>query len=168
MSIDLMEENGLTLKSTRSRQYPSKTISDTDYADDILLLANTSTQAKSLLHSLDQAVGGIDLHVNADKTEYMCFNQKRDIFTLKNCSLKVVNKFTYLGSNVSSNENDINIWHAKATNRLLITWKSNLSDTIKWNFFQAAVVSIILYRCSTWTLTNCIEKKKVRNCTRMI
>ena len=35
---------------------------------------NTPTQAKSLLYSLEQAAGGIDLHVNADKTEYICFN----------------------------------------------------------------------------------------------
>ena len=46
----------------------------TDYADDITLLANTSIQAKSLLHSLEQAADGIGLHVNADKIEYICFN----------------------------------------------------------------------------------------------
>ena len=44
------------------------------YADDIKLLANTSAQAESLLHSLEQAAGGIDLHMNADKTKFMCFN----------------------------------------------------------------------------------------------
>ena len=48
---------------------------DTSYIDDISLLANTSTQVKSQLHSLEQAAGDICLHVNADKTEYMCFNQ---------------------------------------------------------------------------------------------
>ena len=53
---------------------PQKTITDTDVADDIALLTNTPTLAKSLLHSLEQAAGGIDLHVNTDKTEYMCFN----------------------------------------------------------------------------------------------
>ena len=50
------------------------TITDANNADDIVLLANTPTQAKSLLHSLEQATGGIGLHVNADKTVYMCFN----------------------------------------------------------------------------------------------
>ena len=37
--------------------------------------------------------------------------------------------------------------------------KSDLSDKIKRNFFQAAVVSILLYGCTTWTLTKRIEKK---------
>ena len=39
------------------------------------LLANTLAKAKSLLHSLEKEAGGIDLHVNADKMEYMLFNQ---------------------------------------------------------------------------------------------
>ena len=53
------------------------------------------------------AVGGIGLHGNTDKTEYMCFNQRGDISTLNGGSLKLVDKFTYLGSCVSSTENDI-------------------------------------------------------------
>ena len=51
--IVLMKENGLILKKVRSRRYPAQTITNTDYADDIALLANTPTQAESLLQSLD-------------------------------------------------------------------------------------------------------------------
>ena len=72
------------------------------------LLANTPAQAETMLHSLEQAAGGIGLHVNADKTEYMCFNQRGDISTLKGRPLKQVDKFTYLGRSVSSTEKDIN------------------------------------------------------------
>ena len=51
-----------------------------------------------------------------DKTEYMCFNQNqtRDISTLAGSSLKLVDKFTNLGSSVSSTKKDINTWLAKA------------------------------------------------------
>ena len=70
-------------------------------------LANRPTQAESQQHSLGQAAGEFGLHVNADITEYMCFNQKGDISTLKTCSLKFVDKFFYLGSSVASSENDI-------------------------------------------------------------
>ena len=52
--------------------------------------------------------------------------------------------------------------------RLSIIWKSDLSDKIKHNFFQAAVVSILLNDCTTWMLTKCIEKKLDRYCTRML
>ena len=71
---------------------------DSNNADDIVLLANTPKQVESLLHSLEQVAGGIGLHVNADKTEYMCFNQKGDISTLNGGSLKLVEKFTYFSS----------------------------------------------------------------------
>ena len=51
----------------RSKKYPAKTIIDADYADDIALLANAPAQAETLLHSLERAVAGIGLHVNAHK-----------------------------------------------------------------------------------------------------
>ena len=39
-----------------------------DYIDDLTLLANTSAQVESLLHSLEQAAKGISLYVNSDTT----------------------------------------------------------------------------------------------------
>ena len=71
--VEIDEDWCFTLKKARSRRYPTETIMDADYADDIVLLANTLTQAKSLLHSLEQATGGIGLHVNADKIKNMVF-----------------------------------------------------------------------------------------------
>ena len=90
------------MKKKRSRRYPAKTITDAGYADDIAILANTPNQAETLLHSLGRATAGIGLHVNAHKTEYMCYNQTGDISTLEGTSQKQVDKFTYLGSSVSS------------------------------------------------------------------
>ena len=46
--------------------------------------------------------------------------------------------------------------------------ESDLSDKIKRSFSRAAVVSILLYGCTTWILTNCTEKKLHSNCTRML
>ena len=47
-------------------------------------------------------------------------------------------------------------------------WKSDLTDKMKRSFFQAAVVSILLYGCTTWTLTKWLEKKLDGNYTRML
>ena len=63
---------------------------------------------------LEQAASSIGLHVDAHKTEYMCFNQTDDISTLYGNSLKLVDKFTYLGSSVSSTKKDINTRLMKA------------------------------------------------------
>ena len=108
------------------------------------MLANTPNQAETLLHSLGRAAAGIGLYVNAHKTEYMCYNQTGDISTLDGTPLKLVDKFTYLGSSVSSTEKDIDIRLTKA------------------------VSSILLYGCTTWTLTKRLEKKLDGNYTRML
>ena len=113
-SIDKIKEDGFERTKKRSRRYRAKTITDVDYADDIAILANTPNQGETLLHSLELATAGIGLHVNAHKTEYMCFNQAGDISTLDGRSLKLVDKFTYPGSSVSSTEKDIDKWLTKA------------------------------------------------------
>ena len=132
------KKKSFTLKKTRCRQYPTETMTSTDYTDNLALLANMSTQIKSLWHSLKWATGDIGLYENANKTEFMCFKQKGSIFTLSGKSLKLVNKFTYLGSNIPSTESYLNIHVGKAwstINRLLIIRKSDLSDKIKCDFF---------------------------------
>ena len=146
----------------QSRRYPAKTITDADYADDIGILANAPAQAETLLHSLERTTSGISLHINAHKTEYMCFNQTGDISTLNVISLKLVDKFTYL---------DIDMRLTKAWtayNRLSVIWKSDLNDKMKRSFFQTAILSILLYRYTTWTLTKRLEKKLDGNYTIML
>ena len=167
-STDKIWENGFELTKKRSRRYPAKTITD---ADDIAILANTPDQAETLLHSLERAAAGIGLYVNAHKMEYMCYNQTGDIATLDGTPLKLVDKFTYLGSSVASTEKDINTRLTKAwtaINRLSSIWKSDLTAKMKLSFFQAAVTSILLYGCTTWTLTKRPEKKLDGNYTRML
>ena len=63
---------------------------DAVYTEDLALLANLPTQAESRLYSLEQAKRAIDLYMNANV-------------------LELVDKFTYLGSNISSTESDANI-----------------------------------------------------------
>ena len=101
----------------------------------------------------------------------MFFNQRGDISTPNGSSLKLVDEFTYLGSSVLSTEIDINTCLAKAWTaivRLSVIWKSDLTDKIKRSSFQAAVVLILLYGCTTWTLTKRMEKKLDGNYTRML
>ena len=170
-SIDKIRENGFELTKKRSRRYPAKTITDADYADDIAILANTPDQAETLLHSLERAAAGIGLYGNAHKTEYMCYNQSGDISTLEGTPLKQVDKFTYLGSSVESTEKDIDTRLTKAwaaIKWLSIIWKSDLTDKMKRSFLQAAVISILIYGCTTWTLTKQLDKKLDGNYTRML
>ena len=128
-SIDIIKDNGLKLAKERRKRYSAQTIPDADYADDI-----------ALKHILERAAAGIGIYVNADKTEYLCFNQRAYISTVNGRSLKLVDKFTYLESSISSTEKDINTRLAKAwtaNGSLSVIWKSDLTDKIKRNFFPS-------------------------------
>ena len=101
----------------------------------------------------------------------MCFNQRGDSTTVNGSSLKLEDKFTYLRSSVLSTKRDINTRLVKAwaaNDQLSIIWNSILTDKMKQSFFQAAVVSILLYGCTTRTLTKHMEKKLDGNYTRML
>ena len=102
-----MKDNSFKLTKERSRRYPRHAIKDSDYTDDIALPANTPAQTETLLHSLERAAAGIGLTFNAEKTGYMYLNQRGDISTLNGGSLKLEDKFTYLGSSVSSTEDEL-------------------------------------------------------------
>ena len=52
--------------------------------------------------------------------------------------------------------------------RLSITWKSDLFDKIKRDFFQVVFLSVLHYGCTTWILAKSIEKRLDGNCTRML
>ena len=152
-----MKETVFKLAQERSRRYPAQTITDTDYADDIATQANSPTHAEFQLHSLENG-----LHVNAINTGYLYFNQRSNISTLKGGSLKLLDKFTYLRSSVSSTEKNINTRLAMAwatIHRQPVLWKSDLSDKIKRSFIHATLVSDLLYGCTIWTLTKRMEKK---------
>ena len=111
MSIDLLKENGFGKDKKQ-----------------VILFTNHYGQGLHWWHSasgkythpsqIPAALSGegIGLHVDADKTEYICFNQnqKGGISTLKGGSLKLGVKFTYLGSSISSTESNINMCLAKA------------------------------------------------------
>ena len=76
-----------------------------------------------------------------------------------------------IGNSVSSTEKEIDTRLTKAwtaIDKLSVIWKSHLTDKMKRSFFQAAVVSILLYGCTTWTLTKRLEKKLDGNYTRML
>ena len=89
-------------------------MTNADYVDDLALLTNTPTQAEYPQHILEQAADDIDLYVKATKAEFMCFQ------------VELVDQFTYLGSNISSTESDVNIRLGKLWTtiyRLSIIWK---------------------------------------------
>ena len=58
--------------------------------------------------------------MNANKTDFMCFKRGGAISTLSGRPLKLVDKFTYIGSSISSTERDDNIRQVKALTTVLL------------------------------------------------
>ena len=82
-----------------------------------------------------------------------------------------LNKHDNSLTSVPSTEKNIDTRLTKAwtaINRLSIIWKSDLTDKMKRSFFQAAVASILLCGCKTWTLTKRLEKKLDSNYTKKL
>ena len=78
---------------------------------------------------MESAARRFGLYKNSDKTEFTDFNQDDDI-SLNGKPMKLVKQLTYLDSNISSTESDVNIQIGKAwiaIDWLTTTWKSNLS-----------------------------------------
>ena len=84
-------------------------MTDADYIDYLVLLANTLAQAESQLHNLVQVARGIGLDIK----QIYIFN-KTHLSSLSGEPLKLEDQFTYFGSNISSTESDISIHTGKA------------------------------------------------------
>ena len=66
---------GFTRDRSRSRRHPAEVTCDTDFADNIALLSNTSEQGQLLLSRLETSAKLIGLHTNNSKIAYMKFSQ---------------------------------------------------------------------------------------------
>ena len=123
--------------------------------DIFVLRFGDSIHIQTSLNSSNKWLQNYQTHTHTHKhthTHTYIYIYIGNISTLNGSSLKVVDKFTYLENSVSSTETDIDTRQAKAWtpfNTLSVIWKSDLTDKMKCSFFQAAVVSILLYGCTT-------------------
>jgi hypothetical protein len=161
------------LSKRRSRRVGPTYITDLDFADDLALLTTEIDQAQEVLSRLENEAAKIGLHLNVPKTEVMTFNQDEEkiIVARDGRNIKVVFDFKYLGSYVDNSAQDIKVRKAlawSACHKLQKIWKSSLPNKIKTRLFTATVESVLLYGCSTWTLTKAMEKSLDGTYTRML
>ena len=152
------------VKGNGSRS-PAKTLNDLDYADDIALLEKLVTLANDQLGKLSSEARKVGLVINADKTEYMAFNQPSDQpgIVLDGLQLQQVADFQYLGSRMSCTRVDFKrrkglawavFWDLEKI------WRaSHVSLALKVNIFKASVLSVFLYGCETWIICSTMANK---------
>ena len=79
-----------------------------NYVNDVAFLGNTPIQAAFLQHRINPVAGSVGFFVSANYIAFKRFQQKA-FSTLNGKSLRLLDLFTYLGSNISSIESGINI-----------------------------------------------------------
>ena len=99
----------------------------------VSITADAITNVTVLLHNLENAANDVGLYINVSKTKSISFNQQGSIQTVSEESIKSLESFTYLGSEINSTEKDMKLRIAyawTALNKTDAIWKSALSDKL--------------------------------------
>lgn len=70
-----------------SKRCPAVVITDSDFANDIAHLSNTAEQAHALLIKCEKYAKFIELYINKTKTEYIIFNQNKEVLQSNDISI---------------------------------------------------------------------------------
>ncbi|KAK2159306.1 hypothetical protein NP493_1729g00040 [Ridgeia piscesae] len=105
------EQLGFTITPGKSRPVRPVIQTDFDFADDIALVSVSVEKAQTLLLGVMGECQKMGLQLNTKKTEVITFNiNEKSKITTKNCTILAVNEdFKYIGSYISSTENDIRL-----------------------------------------------------------
>ena len=150
----------------------TETIRDLLFADDCALCADSETNMQNLVNKFSEACLNFGLTVSTKKTEVMHQPAPGKAYvepsiTVNGQKLKVVDKFTYLGSTLSQNQtidDEISLRLAKASaafGRLNTTvWtRRGIRLETKLKVYQAVILPTLLYGCETWTIYQRHAKK---------
>ena len=158
------DNRGLTLTPRRSSRYPAEKLADLDYADDIALFEASEAAMAETTEAIQNIAGKLGLQMSYKKTEILPIGSATTLNPVvplgDEGNIKVVDHFKYLGAYCSadgSNTKELNnrIGKASAAFRELDkVWKDrNIRLNTKMKFYNACVLSTLLYAAECWTLT---------------
>ncbi|KAG6926619.1 hypothetical protein G0U57_011657, partial [Chelydra serpentina] len=136
------------------------------FADDIVLIAETTNQLQSMLRRLDKKSSQVGLKMNRCKTKYMRSDVLRKArITVTGEDIEEVEQYIYLGQEVNMRQ-DLN---GELSRRIRAGWcvfnsikdvlKGKIDKTTRKNIFNSAVLPAMLYGSETWALTKREEQR---------
>ena len=133
-------EIGFTIKPYRRRRVKAERISDTDFEDDIALIADTVKEVEMLMQEVERVAATVGLKMNEGKTKFITQNIENpdSIKSLSNSTIEHVEDFTYLGSRIRDSESDIRVRKGRACgacHTMKNLWNSKLRKSIKIRVF---------------------------------
>ena len=106
------------------------TISDLDFADDIVLILDQIEEAQAAVMKVEAAAAKVGLHLNSEKTKAIIYNQEETQMKAKDGEvIENVKDFKYLGAWIDDSAKDVKTRKAQAwvaCNKLSKIWKSTL------------------------------------------
>lgn len=173
--ISILESIIITLNWEKIGLYINgKFLSHLRFADDLVLLSETSSQLQTMLDSLNAASKQVGLEMNLSKTMVMTNSSNRTRILVDNEILKYTEKYIYLGKQVGFNRkrNELEV-ERRAQNTWNKYWslseifKSNMPVNIKTKLMTSCLLPCLTYACQTWKYTTKI-KNKIITCQRGI
>ena len=156
---------GLTLIPQRSSRYPEVKLADLYYADDIALIEEAENTMAETIEAIRATAGKLGLQMSFKKTEILPIGLQPSktvpAVPLGNEEIiKVVDNFKYLRAYCSAdgtNAKELNHRLGKASGtfkELDAVWKNRyINSSTKRKFYNACVLSTLLYAAECWNLT---------------
>ena len=135
------------------------------FADDAAITAHTETALQELINCFALACSQFGLTISIKKTNLLSQDlSAAPSISIGDCTLDVVEHFTYLGSNISSNlslDTELNMRIGKASAAMARLTKRVWENTIKikTRVYQACVLTTLLYGSESWTLYTQQERR---------
>ena len=154
-------------------------LEDIDFADDICELTHRFQDMEDKLETLILYAGQVGLKINVQKTKLMRINAETTrSLTIGNEEIGEVDSFCYLGSKITDDggadaDAQNRIGKARGSFEMLRNiWNSTqISRNLKLRIFKSNVLSVLLYGCETWKITESITSSIqvfVNKCLRRI
>jgi endonuclease/exonuclease/phosphatase family metal-dependent hydrolase len=158
---------------------PLERLESLDYADDKCELSHRCGDMQLKIDDLANESAKVGLKINVSKTKEMRVNPETSRpMTLNGQPVERVSEFLYLGSVMAEDGGAVKDVYTRikkargAFIQLNRIWSSTVySNMTKMNIFKACVVSVLLYGCETWLVTEHIKNKIqvfVNRCLRRI
>jgi len=168
-------DSGVITHLRRSRRHPAKSLNDLDFADDIALLELCILNAQAQLTSTVTAAEPLGLTINVPKTECMTINcNPQPPLEVYGQPINHVPNFKFIGSMMASCASDLTTMMASCasdlTRRRALAWtafwklekiwrSTSISIVTKIKLFNTTCVTVLLYGCESWVISNNMENK---------
>ena len=166
------DREGLTLTRRRSSRHLVSHLSGLDYADDIVLFADTIQEAELLLRKVESASKSTGLFLNPSNTKYIHINSSANdsVHSSDGSQIEKVEVFKYLGSYTNC-QHDIQCRKEQAWAAVHVldkVWRASICRLTKPKISRTMVEPIVIYVCDSWSLTQLVKNALDGTYTRML